>query len=88
MATATSRVTSQGQISVPAAVRRRFGIVPGTVLEWYEVDGQLCVRAKQLALDEVNERLRPFIKGKRFGLSELRDAKMKHAIEKAARGRG
>ncbi len=87
MSTETSRVTSQGQISVPAAIRRRFGIVPGTVLEWFELDGQLCVRAKQLALDDVNERLRPFVKGKRVSTSELREAKTRHATEKAARGR-
>lgn len=88
MANASSRVTSQGQTSVPAVVRRRFRIVPGTVLEWFESNGELCVRAKRLGLDEVNERLRPFVKRKQVSLAELRDAKATHAREKAARGRG
>jgi AbrB family looped-hinge helix DNA binding protein len=30
MGPATSRVTSQNQIAIPAAVRKRFGIKPGT----------------------------------------------------------
>lgn len=88
MSTATSRVTRQGQISVPAAVRRRFGIVPGTVLEWYESEGRLCVRAKQLGLDEVNELLRPFVNGPHQSLADLRAAKVRHAVQKAASGRG
>ena len=40
MAIATSRVTAQGQISVPAAVRRKLGIGPGSVLEWNEDDAK------------------------------------------------
>jgi AbrB family looped-hinge helix DNA binding protein len=38
MSSATSKVTSQNQISIPAEVRRRFGIVPGTELVWEERD--------------------------------------------------
>ena len=29
-----SRITAQGQISVPAEVRRTLGVGPGAVLEW------------------------------------------------------
>ncbi|MGN6730352.1 MAG: AbrB/MazE/SpoVT family DNA-binding domain-containing protein, partial [Candidatus Binatia bacterium] len=36
MALAQSKVTAQGQISVPAEVRRKLGIGPGSVLEWDE----------------------------------------------------
>jgi AbrB family looped-hinge helix DNA binding protein len=36
-----SRITKQGQISVPAEVRRQLGIGPGTVLEW-EVEGDVA----------------------------------------------
>lgn len=42
MPLAHSRVTSQGQISVPAEVRRRLGIGPGSVLEW-DADGDKIV---------------------------------------------
>jgi antitoxin PrlF len=44
MALAHSKVTAQGQISVPAEVRRKLGIGPGSVLEWHEEDGNLVVR--------------------------------------------
>jgi AbrB family looped-hinge helix DNA binding protein len=44
MTTASSRLTSQGQISVPAEIRRKLGLGPGAVLEWREVDGEIVVR--------------------------------------------
>lgn len=44
MAIAHSRVTAQGQISVPAEVRKRLGVGPGSVLEWEEKGGELVVR--------------------------------------------
>lgn len=44
MATANSRLTAQGQISVPAEIRRKLGLGPGAVLEWQEVDGEIVVR--------------------------------------------
>jgi len=36
MALARSRLTAQGQISVPAEIRRKLGVGPGSVLEWHE----------------------------------------------------
>lgn len=39
-----SKITSQGQISVPAQVRRKLGLVPGSVVEWVEADGKVIVR--------------------------------------------
>jgi len=44
MATGQSRLTAQGQISVPAAVRRKLGIGPGSTLEWYEEGEKVVVR--------------------------------------------
>ena len=44
MATANSRLTAQGQISVPAEIRRKLGLGPGALLEWHEVDGEIVVR--------------------------------------------
>ena len=35
-----SKVTSQGQISVPMIIRRKLGIESGSILEW-EVDGDM-----------------------------------------------
>ena len=44
MALAQSKVTAQGQISVPAQVRRKLGIGPGSVLEWEEEGDAVVVR--------------------------------------------
>ena len=44
MKIAQSRITAQGQISVPAEVRRVLGVGPGSILEWDASDGQLRVR--------------------------------------------
>lgn len=39
-----SKVTAQGQISVPAEVRRQLGLGPGSVLVWEWRDGEFVVR--------------------------------------------
>ena len=44
MAIAQSKLTAQGQISVPAKVRRKLGIGPGSVLEWDDDGDQVVVR--------------------------------------------
>lgn len=44
MAIASSKLTAQGQISVPAEVRRKLGVGPGSVLEWEEQGSQIVVR--------------------------------------------
>jgi AbrB family looped-hinge helix DNA binding protein len=44
MAIAHSKVTAQGQISVPSEVRKKLGVGPGSVLEWEDKDGEVVVR--------------------------------------------
>jgi AbrB family looped-hinge helix DNA binding protein len=44
MAIARSRLTAQGQISVPAEIRRRLGLAPGSVIDWEEDQGEIVVR--------------------------------------------
>jgi AbrB family looped-hinge helix DNA binding protein len=44
MAIAKSRLTAQGQISVPVEVRKKLGVGPGSVLEWDEQDDAVVVR--------------------------------------------
>lgn len=39
-----SRITAQGQISIPAEVRRTLGVGPGAILEWESCDGGFVVR--------------------------------------------
>ncbi len=44
MALAKSKLTAQGQISVPAEVRRKLGLRPGSILEWDQEDEKIVVR--------------------------------------------
>ena len=44
MALAHSKLTAQGQISVPAKVRKRLGVGPGSVLEWDDDGDEVVVR--------------------------------------------
>jgi AbrB family looped-hinge helix DNA binding protein len=44
MAIAQSKLTAQGQISIPAEVRKKLGVGPGSVLEWDERDDEIVVR--------------------------------------------
>ncbi len=44
MVIAQSKLTAQGQISIPAEVRKKLGIGPGSVLEWEERDDEIVVR--------------------------------------------
>ena len=44
MALAHSKVTAQGQVSVPAKVRQKLGVGPGSVLEWDEDGDRVVVR--------------------------------------------
>ena len=50
MAIAQSKLTAQGQISVPAEVRKKLGIGPGSVLEWDEHEGGVVVRRVGLSI--------------------------------------
>jgi antitoxin PrlF len=86
MAIATSRVTAQGQISVPAAVRRKLGIGPGSVLEWREDDGKIVVRrAGQFTSEDIHRKLFPDGPPKTRTLAELKDGIRQYMIERHAR---
>lgn len=58
MTIAHSKLTAQGQISVPAEVRRRLGIGPGSILEWEE-DGERIVvrRAGRFSSEDIHRAL-------------------------------
>jgi AbrB family looped-hinge helix DNA binding protein len=44
MAIAKSKLTAQGQISVPSEVRKKLGVGPGSILEWEERNDEVIVR--------------------------------------------
>jgi antitoxin PrlF len=44
MPIAQSKLTAQGQISVPAEVRKKLGVGPGSIIDWDESNDQVVVR--------------------------------------------
>ena len=82
MPIAQSKLTAQGQISVPAEIRKKLGLRPGSVMEWDESGGEVIVRrAGQYTSAQVHEAL--------FGTGRPRKAKMnvKEGIRKHIRQR-
>jgi AbrB family looped-hinge helix DNA binding protein len=60
MAIAHSKLTAQGQISVPSEVRKKLGIGPGSVLEWDERNDEVIVRrAGRYSFEDIHAALFP-----------------------------
>lgn len=81
-----SRVTAQGQISVPAEIRRRLGIGPGALLEWEE-DGERVIvrRAGRYTFEDIHRAI--FARKPRVRkLEELKQGIARHMRAKHARG--
>ncbi len=86
MTLARSRLTSQGQISVPAEVRRKLGVGPGSVLEWEEVGEQMLVRrAGTYSSEDIHRALfaKPPVKR---ALEELKRGREQAVRKRHARG--
>jgi AbrB family looped-hinge helix DNA binding protein len=85
MALAKSKLTAQGQISVPAEVRRRLGVGPGSVLEWEQLgDGMLVRRAGTYTSQELHQALFDDVPPRR-SLEELRQGRAAYVRKRHAR---
>jgi AbrB family looped-hinge helix DNA binding protein len=83
MAIAQSRVTAQGQVSVPAVVRKALGIGPGSILEWEQEDGKVVVRrAGKYTFDDIHRALFGDKKVKRQSFKAMNEAKARYASER------
>ncbi len=86
MAIAQSRLTAQGQISVPAEIRKKLGVGPGSVLEWDEQNDQVVVRrAGRYTSKDIHGALFPE-EGATRGPVNVKDAIRKHIRKRHARG--
>jgi AbrB family looped-hinge helix DNA binding protein len=84
---ARSRVTAQGQVSVPVAVRRKLGIGPGSLLEWTEEGNAVVVRrsGRYTSLDIHREVFGPEAPQPR-SVAEMKEGIRTHVRAKHARG--
>ena len=81
-----SKVTSQGQISIPVEVRRKLGIGPGSILEWEEEGDKITVRrAGTFSSADIHRALFPEQAPERRTLDDLkegirRSVRQRHAL--------
>jgi antitoxin PrlF len=88
MTIAHSKITSQGQISVPAEVRRKLGLGPGSVIEWVEEDGQVVVRhAGRYSSEDIHKALFPDAPPKPVSVEDMKASIGKLVRKRHARGR-
>jgi len=85
MALPQSKVTAQGQISVPAEIRRKLGIGPGSVLEWDEEGEKVFIRKAGRFTSEDIHRAVFASPPKARTLDELKQGIRRHAKAKHAR---
>jgi AbrB family looped-hinge helix DNA binding protein len=87
MAIAQSKVTAQGQISVPVDVRRKLGIGPGSVLEWDEDGNKIVVRrAGRFSSEDIHRALFGARPPEPRSLEELKEGIRRYAQKRHARG--
>ena len=85
MPLAHSRLTAQGQVSVPAKVRQRLGVGPGSVLEWDEDGDRVIVRkAGRFSSEDIHHALFSRTPTRR-ALEDLKKGIRRHLMKRHAR---
>lgn len=86
MALALSKVTAQGQISVPAQVRRKLGIGPGSLLEWDEEGDLIVVRkAGRYSSEDIHRAIFPRQSPKSKKIEQFKEGGRRYMKNKYAR---
>jgi bifunctional DNA-binding transcriptional regulator/antitoxin component of YhaV-PrlF toxin-antitoxin module len=58
MSLAQSRITAQGQVTIPVGIMRQFGLAPGELITWDNLEGHLVIgRSGPFSLADVREAL-------------------------------
>lgn len=84
MALAHSRITAQGQVSVPARVRQRLGLGPGSVLEWEEDGDRVVVRkAGRFSSEDIHRAIFPKSPARRT-VAQMKDGVRRHVRQRHA----
>lgn len=79
-----SKLTANGRITIPVAIRRKLGIGPGSVVEWVLDGEQVIVRKGKYSSWDIHRAL--FAKRPRFRTDEeLKQGIARHLRKKHAR---
>lgn len=88
MAIAHSKLTRQGQISVPAEVRRKLGLGPGSVIEWIDDKGRVVVRhAGRYSSEDIHKAIFPDGPPRQVPIADLKAGIARLIRKRHARGR-
>lgn len=86
MSIARSKITAQGQISVPADVRRKLGVGPGSVLEWEEEGDKIVIRrAGRFTSEDIHRAIFKGRKPEKHTIEEMDEGIAQYMREKHAR---
>ncbi len=86
MPIARSKLTAQGQISVPAGVRQKLGIGPGSILEWEQEGDKIVVRrAGRFSFEDIHRKLFGTRTPKKRTIDEMKDGIGEYVRERYAR---
>ena len=84
---AQSKLTAQGQVSVPAEVRRRLGVGPGAILEWDADGGTIVVRrAGRYSSEDVHRAVFPKGRPRARAVAQLKAGIRRYIKKHHARG--
>ena len=86
MTIAHSTVTAQGQISIPAEVRRRLGVGPGSTLEWDQAGDSIVIRrVGRYSSEDIHRALFGSAKPRARTSAELKEGIRRYTRERHAR---
>jgi AbrB family looped-hinge helix DNA binding protein len=86
MPIARSKVTAQGQISVPVDVRRKLGVGPGSILEWDQDGDNIVVRrAGTYTFEDIHRAIFKNRKPEKHTIEEMKEGIARYIREKHAR---
>ena len=87
MPLARSKVTAQGQISIPSDVRQKLGVGPGSLLEWDEEGDKIVVRrAGRFSSEDIHRAVFGARRPEPRTLEEMKEGIRRHVQKRHARG--
>jgi len=86
MSVARSKITAQGQISIPVNVRQKLGVGPGSILEWREEGGKIVVRrAARFSSQDIHRAIFPKQAPETHTIQDMKEGIRRRTVQRYAR---